>query len=56
MEQLKIDEQKAERNGELNAVAEILYGKIPSVQTELDKENKKLHDMIAETIMKEEMK
>ena len=39
---LKIDEQKAERSGDLNLVAEIRYGKIPKVQADLDKENKKL--------------
>ncbi len=56
VEQLKIDEQKAERNGELNAVAEIRYGKIPSVQTELDKENKKLHSLQKEKkMLKEEV-
>ncbi|MGE4385692.1 MAG: ATP-dependent chaperone ClpB [Endomicrobiaceae bacterium] len=42
IDRLKIDEQKAERNGELNKVAEIRYGKIPKVQEELEKENKKL--------------
>ena len=42
IDQLKIDEQQAERKGDLNLVAEIRYGKIPKLQTELDKENKKL--------------
>lgn len=42
LDQLKIDEQQAERNGNLNLVAEIRYGKIPKVQAELDKENKNL--------------
>jgi len=56
VEKLKIDEQKAERNGELNAVAEIRYGKIPSVQVELDKENKKLHSLQKEKkMLKEEV-
>jgi len=56
IEKLKIDEQKAERNGELNAVAEIRYGKIPSVQAELDKENKKLHSLQKEKkMLKEEV-
>lgn len=42
IDRLKIDEQKAERNGELNTVAEIRYGKIPKITEELEKENKKL--------------
>ncbi|GAB1402443.1 ATP-dependent chaperone ClpB [Elusimicrobiota bacterium] len=56
VEQLKIDEQKAERNGELNTVAEIRYGKIPHIQSELDKENKKLHALQKEKkMLKEEV-
>ncbi|MDD3065873.1 MAG: ATP-dependent chaperone ClpB [Endomicrobiaceae bacterium] len=56
VEKLKIDEQKAERNGELNAVAEIRYGKIPQIQAELDKENKKLHSLQKEKkMLKEEV-
>ena len=42
IESLKTDEQKAERAGDLNLVAEIRYGKIPKIQKELDDENKKL--------------
>lgn len=42
IESLRTDEQKAERAGDLNLVAEIRYGKIPKIQTELDEENKKL--------------
>jgi ATP-dependent Clp protease ATP-binding subunit ClpB len=42
IDRLKIDEQTAERNGELNTVAEIRYGKIPKITEELEKENKKL--------------
>lgn len=56
VEKLKIDEQKAERNGELNTVAEIRYGKIPHIQSELDKENKKLHALQKEKkMLKEEV-
>lgn len=56
IEQLKIDEQKAERNGELNTVAEIRYGKVPHIQSELDKENKKLHALQKEKkMLKEEV-
>lgn len=42
IDKLKIDEQQAERSGDLNLVAEIRYGKIPKVQADLDKENEKL--------------
>jgi ATP-dependent Clp protease ATP-binding subunit ClpB len=42
IENMKIEEQKAERSGDLNAVAEIRYGKIPSMQKQLEEENKKL--------------
>lgn len=42
IENMKIEEQKAERNGDLNAVAEIRYGKIPQAQKQLEEENKKL--------------
>jgi ATP-dependent Clp protease ATP-binding subunit ClpB len=42
IENMKIEEQKAERNGDLNAVAEIRYGKIPQTQKQLEEENKKL--------------
>ena len=42
IEEMKIEEQKFERNGDLNSVAEIRYGKIPKAQSELEEENKKL--------------
>ncbi|MDR1662997.1 MAG: ATP-dependent chaperone ClpB [Endomicrobium sp.] len=42
IENMKIEEQKAERNGDLNAVAEFRYGKIPNMQKQLEEENKKL--------------
>ncbi|MDR0398548.1 MAG: ATP-dependent chaperone ClpB [Endomicrobium sp.] len=42
IENMKIEEQKAERSGNLNAVAEIRYGKIPNMQKQLEEENKKL--------------
>lgn len=42
IDKLKIDEQQAERSGDLNLVAEIRYGKIPKIQEDLDKENEKL--------------
>jgi ATP-dependent Clp protease ATP-binding subunit ClpB len=42
IESMKIEEQKAERNGNLNIVAEIRHGKIPQTQKQLEEENKKL--------------
>ncbi|MCA6080191.1 MAG: ATP-dependent chaperone ClpB [Endomicrobium sp.] len=42
LENIKIEEQRAERDGNLNAVAEIRYGKIPQMQKQLEEENKKL--------------
>jgi len=45
LEDMKIEEQKAERTGDLNAVAEIRYGKIPDIQKRLEEENKKLFEL-----------
>lgn len=45
IENLKTEEQKFERNGDLNKVAEIRYGKIPETQKNLEKENKRLNDL-----------
>jgi ATP-dependent Clp protease ATP-binding subunit ClpB len=42
LEDMKIEEQKAERIGDLNTVAEIRYGKIPQMHKQLEDENKKL--------------
>ena len=42
LENIKIEEQKAERDGNLNDVAEIRYGKIPQIQKQLEEGNKKL--------------
>jgi ATP-dependent Clp protease ATP-binding subunit ClpB len=40
IEDMKIEEKRCERNGDLTAVAEIRYGKIPQAQKKLDEENK----------------
>lgn len=45
IEQAKIDEQKAEKSGDLGKVAEIRYGRLVSLNKELEAENKKLSDM-----------
>ncbi|MDR3111946.1 MAG: ATP-dependent chaperone ClpB [Elusimicrobiota bacterium] len=42
LENAKIKEQTLERNGDLGAVSEIRYGKIPQIQASLNEENKKL--------------
>jgi ATP-dependent Clp protease ATP-binding subunit ClpB len=42
IESMKIQEQRLERNGDLNGVAEIRYGKLPQAQNKLEEENKKL--------------
>ncbi len=43
IEQAKIDEQKAEKSGDLGKVAEIRYGRIVSLNKDLEAENKKLN-------------
>ncbi|MDR3071327.1 MAG: ATP-dependent chaperone ClpB [Endomicrobium sp.] len=56
LENLKIEEQKAERNGDLDVVAEIRYGKIPNMQKQLEEENKKLLKLQKEKkMLKEEV-
>ncbi|MDR1928817.1 MAG: AAA family ATPase [Endomicrobium sp.] len=45
LENIKVEEQIYERKGDLNIVAEIRYGKIPEIQKQLDKENKKLFEL-----------
>ncbi len=56
IENLKIEEQRAEREGNLNLVAEIRYGKI----TELEKQLKEMNEKLVEvqknrTLLKEEV-
>lgn len=45
IEQAKIDEQKAEKLGDLGKVAEIRYGRIVSLNKDLESENKKLSEL-----------
>jgi len=42
MEKEKTEAEHAERNGDLNLVAEIKYGKIPELEKQLDESNKKI--------------
>jgi ATP-dependent Clp protease ATP-binding subunit ClpB len=56
MESLKLEEQRAERQGDLDKVAEIRYGKIPDNQRKLEEENKVLAGFQGETkMLKEEV-
>ncbi|MDR1522496.1 MAG: ATP-dependent chaperone ClpB [Endomicrobium sp.] len=56
IENIKIEEQKAERNGDLNLVAEIRYGEIPNMHKQLEEENKKLLNLQKEKkMLKEEV-
>jgi len=56
IDEAKIEEQKAEREGNLSKAAEIRYGKIVELQTKLDDANAKLHDIQAKNqMLKEEV-
>ncbi|MBX6423550.1 ATP-dependent chaperone ClpB [Thermosulfurimonas sp. F29] len=45
IDQLRIEAQQAERKGDLNRVAEIIYGQIPQLEKELEEENRRLEDL-----------
>ncbi|HMQ59894.1 MAG TPA: ATP-dependent chaperone ClpB [Flavilitoribacter sp.] len=45
IEQLKLEANRAEREGDFSKVAEIRYGRIPEVQKGLDEYNQRLQDM-----------
>jgi ATP-dependent Clp protease ATP-binding subunit ClpB len=45
IDEAKIEEQKAERQGDLSKAAEIRYGKIVELQKDLDTANAKLHEI-----------
>ena len=56
VEDLKLEETKAERAGDLNRVSEIRYGKIPETLKQLEKDNKRLEEFQKETkMLKEEV-
>ena len=48
LEQAKIEEQKAQRNGDLNTAAQIQYGQLPELQKKLAAAQKTLHEQPAE--------
>jgi ATP-dependent Clp protease ATP-binding subunit ClpB len=56
IETLKLEEQKAEREGNLGRVAEIRYGQIIQLQAELESQNKKLQELQqTQKMLKEEV-
>ncbi|HPX92373.1 MAG TPA: AAA family ATPase, partial [Spirochaetota bacterium] len=56
IEQYKIEEQRAEREGNLNRVAEIRYGKIVELEKEIEELNRKARDIQGENpLLKEEV-
>lgn len=56
IDEARIEEQKAEREGNLSHAAEIRYGKIVELQTKLDNANAKLHEIQAKNqMLKEEV-
>ncbi|CAK8721115.1 hypothetical protein GKODMF_12730 [Candidatus Electrothrix gigas] len=56
IDEAHIEEQRAERAGELSKVAEIRYGKIVELEKELEAENSRLADIQAENqMLKEEV-
>ncbi len=56
IDQLRIEAQQAERQGDLNRVAEIIYGRIPQLEKELEEENKRLAEIQKEhRFLKEEV-
>jgi len=56
LEQLKIEEQRAERQGELNRVAEIRYGQLVELEKELAQAQQRLEELQASArMLKEEV-
>ena len=56
IEQIKIQAEKEERDGNLNRVAELKYGKLPQLQKSLEEEKKKLEILQKEQkMLKEEV-
>ena len=61
IEQIKIEAEKEEREGNLNRVAELKYGKLPQLQKSLEEEKEKLailqkeHKMLKEEVDEEDI-
>ncbi|UKL13356.1 ATP-dependent chaperone ClpB [Dissulfurimicrobium hydrothermale] len=45
MDQLKVQAEKYQREGDLNKVAEILYGELPRLKKELDEEQRRIEEI-----------
>ncbi|MBR3883303.1 MAG: ATP-dependent chaperone ClpB [Bacteroidaceae bacterium] len=54
IEQLKFEAEKAEREGDYGRVAEIRYGKIKTLNDEIEQTNKQLHEAQGDTAMLKE--
>jgi len=57
IDRLKVEAEQKQRLGDLNAVAEILYGQIPNLEKELEAEQKKLEEFHkgGKSMLKEEV-
>ncbi len=57
IDQLKIEAERYQRAGDLNKVAELLYGEVPKLQKELEEEQKKIEEIRKEgtSMLKEEV-
>ena len=55
MEDLKLEAEQAERNGDYGKVAEIRYGKMKDKETEIEELTKKLSSLSEKRILKEEV-
>jgi ATP-dependent Clp protease ATP-binding subunit ClpB len=55
IEQLKLEAEQAERNGEYGKVAEIRYGKIKEQEKIIEDNTKQLHDSTEKRLLKEEV-
>ncbi len=57
MDQLRIEAEQYQRQGDLNKVAEILYGEIPNLEKEVEEEEKKLKEIQenGKSLLKEEV-
>ena len=57
IDQLKIEAERYQRNGDLNKVAEILYGEVPRLEKELEQEQEKIEQIREEgqSMLKEEV-
>ena len=57
IDQLRVEADRYQRQGDLNKVAEILYGEIPRLQKELEEEQKRIDELRSEggSMLKEEV-